>query len=59
MQFVNYNVAVISATGRVIPKENVRYTDAATEKSIKLDLSREFNVSPDAVVISELSRKSV
>lgn len=59
MQLITYNVATITVTGRVIPQSNVIYTDAASEKSIKADLARELNVSVEAVVVSELSRKSV
>ncbi|QWT56559.1 hypothetical protein [Xanthomonas phage SB1] len=59
MQFVTYNVAIISATGKVIPASNVTYTDAASEKIIKQDIARDHNVSVDAVVISEVSRKVV
>lgn len=58
MQLITFNVATVTTTGRVIPQPNVIYTDAATEKSIKADLAREHNVSVDAVVISELSRKT-
>lgn len=59
MQLITYNVAVVTVTGRVVPQSNVIYTDAASEKSIKADLARELNVSAEAVIISELSRKSV
>lgn len=59
MQFITYSVTLITAGGRVITKDNVRYTDAAAIKNIKQDLSREFNVSPDALVITEVSREVV
>ncbi|QYW01965.1 hypothetical protein CPT_Pepon015 [Stenotrophomonas phage Pepon] len=59
MFFVNYNVAIVSATGRVIPKDNAIYTDAATIKQIKLDIAGRENVSPEAVVVSEVSRMAV